>query len=131
MAASDNVSSDQFWGPGGMMFHISPSANRKTILKKGLVGQQQPEELGVGDKPGVFVSDEPHPFDKDFDVYGVNTAGLESVPDTHWKRDSVRKSHFIIGSVPPERVHLIEGEKRKLVESRTNQFVYKHPFREE
>ena len=131
MAASDNVSNDQFWGPGGMMFHISPSANRESIRKKGLLGYTAPKEYNLGDKPGVFVSDEPHPFDENFDVYGVNTSGLESTPDTHWKRDLVRKSHFVAGSISPERVHLIEGEKRKLVESRTNQFVYKHPFREE
>lgn len=116
MAAKDSLSS-QFFGPGGMGFHISEQKNREGILKKGLVGNV-PEPSGFkkyfqSNVPGVFVSDLPMNTAKDIDIYTVDTSNLPHITDDVTPFDRAAGSRFIPGSIPRERVRLLEGEERE------------------
>jgi hypothetical protein len=118
MAAKDSLGG-QFWGPGGMMFHISPVENRAGIEKEGLrakppVGFMDEQKVDVN-APGVFVSEEPLRFNDDFDVYAVDTQNLPSVIDDKNGIDRFHGSRFVPGSIPPNRVQRITGEDRDKV----------------
>ena len=118
MAARDSLGG-QFWGPGGMMFHISPVENRAGIEKEGLratppVGFRDEQKVDVG-APGVYVSEMPLRFNEDFDVYAVDTQNLPAVRDDKNAVDRVYGSRFVPGSIPPDRVQRITDEGRKKV----------------
>ena len=104
------------------MFHISPSVNRDSIASTGLEARPAPT-LGKGQLTqarGVFVSKRPHLFDEGTDVYEVDTSHLPAIRDDMLTMDDALGSHFVVGSIPPNRIRRLEGRDRRVVDIWTN-----------
>lgn len=113
----------QFWGLGGKMFHISPSSNRESIANTGLEARDAPVFPTKGqltELPGVYVSNRPHPFGDDMDVYEVDTSNLPAIEDDLFAIDRGVGAHFVPGAIPPDRIRRLEGNDRRKVDMWAN-----------
>ena len=127
MSSFRNLST-QFWGPNGLMFHISPVENRESIAKQGLLAKPPFSKSPLTGR-GVYVSEEPLPFKRsDMDLYAVDTSHLPSIPDANFAIDRHRGARWLPGSIPTARLSRLEGDDFDRVYAMNNMH-WKNPFK--
>ena len=117
------------------MFHIAESSSRDYIDEHGLTpnkresGSNKPT-FGEFARTGVYVSEEPHAV-KGVDVYAVDTSHLPALIDDKTAMDRAKRSRFIPGSVPKERVRRLNDTEINTLYESSNMARWKNPLGEQ
>lgn len=112
--------SSNHFGPGGLMFHISPKRNRNLIEQQG---------LRRGKDGRVNLSEQPLKFGDEDDVWIVETRDMPLEPDTASAMDRGVNSHFLSDDdVSKRRVRLATDEERQQIADALSEPTWVNPL---